>query len=431
MQVHCTGTHAHTMSANSLKYDDYSRQVSITSMTGKTLWGTCFDDRDLPIPGTETPAHPSKHARRSSDKLPVKVLPCWVVRSYLDPIEVTQEKGNCWKIDHDNTNAGAIRVLYVKMDPTTKSIATAATTEVIEVLGVPSTATNDEKAGGSYVVGGYGAIYATRSTKSVILPTGESVIIPFLRKSTLKTSVENVFTKVAPLMGIAAWHISRHWPVVCSSLSALFEHHPITGAKFMYPTRHQQQQGWTSACQDTTRSCSIASNQVALRFAPLNEISSTDLVAFGQTWGGTRPVQVQTYVPGYICIVVLRSDKRLHCNAVNVSSATPSWNATGLHIDVGDYTGEMGMPLIYVPTERGLLKIIPYCRKPIYKFVRSMDMVTWASICKYESTKAITCNQQWTCTQCTYINDFVVTGILRCAICNRIGGRSKIKKTIT
>jgi hypothetical protein len=47
------------------------------------------------------------------------------------------------------------------MDATTKSIATAATTEVIEVLGVPSTATNDEKAGGSYVVGGYGAIEVT------------------------------------------------------------------------------------------------------------------------------------------------------------------------------------------------------------------------------------------------------------------------------
>jgi hypothetical protein len=278
------------------------------------------------------------------------------------------------------------------------------------------------------VVGGYGDIYATRSTESVCLQTGESVIVPFLRTSTLKTCVENVITKVAPLMGIAARHILRHWPLVCPSLSALFQHHPITGAKFMYPTRRQQQHEWTSAYQDTTNSCSIASNQVAVRFAPIHEISSTDLIAFGQTWGGTRPVQVRTFEPGYICIVAMRSDKRLHCSAIDASSTTPAWNATGLHIDVGDYSGEMGMPLIYVPTERGLLKIIPYCRKPIYKFVTAMDTATWPRVCKYPSMRAITCSRQWTCTQCTYINDFVLSGILRCAICNSIGGRSKLTK---
>ena len=123
VQVHFTKFHAQTTEANILKYDDYSRQVYIKNVAGETLWGTCFDDSDLSIPGTETPAHSSTHARRLPDKLPVKVLPSWVVRSYLDPIFVTQKKRNCWEIDHDNHNAGAIRVLNVKMDECTKTIA--------------------------------------------------------------------------------------------------------------------------------------------------------------------------------------------------------------------------------------------------------------------------------------------------------------------
>jgi hypothetical protein len=263
-----------------------------------------------------------------------------VVESFLDPIFVTQKKRNCWEIDHDNARAGAIRVLYVKMERSTKLIATSATTSIIEALGVSSTATKDEKAGGTYVVGGYGAIYATWATKSVRLQTGESVIIHFLRTSTMKTCVEKVIDKVAPLIGIAARHISRHWPLVCSSIAALFQYHPITGANFMYPTRSQQQHDWTYACQNTTYRSSIASNQVAVRFAPWNGVSISALVAFGHTWSGTRPVQVQTFEPGYIFIVVMKSDQRLHCSAIDLSSSTPSWNATGLHIDVGDYTGE-------------------------------------------------------------------------------------------
>ena len=175
-------------------------------------------------------------------------------------------------------------------------------------------------------------------------------------------------------------------------MAALFQYHRITGTNFMYPTRIQQQHDWTYACQNTIYSSSIASNQVAVRFAPWNEVSSSDLVAFGHTWGGTRPVQVQTFEPGYICIVVMKSDQRLHCSAIDSSSSTPSWNATGLHIDGGDYTGEFGMPLIYVPTVRGLLKIIPYCRKPIYKFVTAMDAATWARVCQYLSMRAITCS---------------------------------------
>jgi hypothetical protein len=126
------------------------------------------------------------------------------------------------------------------MGRSTKLIAAAATTSIIEALGVFSTATKDEKAGGTYVVGGYGAIYATRATKSVRLQTGESVILPFLRTSTMKTCVEKAINKVAQLMGLAARHISRHWPLVCSSMAALFQYHPITGANFMYPTRSQQ-----------------------------------------------------------------------------------------------------------------------------------------------------------------------------------------------
>ena len=164
--------------AGTLKYDDYSWQVVIKRITGQSLWGTCFDESDLPIPGTETPAHQSTHARRLTEKLQVKILPSWVVRSFLDPIIVTQQKRNCWKLDHDNTRAGSIRVVYVKMGRSTKRIATAATTSIIEALGVSSTATKDEKAGGTYVVGGY-AIYASRGKKSVRLRTGASAILPF------------------------------------------------------------------------------------------------------------------------------------------------------------------------------------------------------------------------------------------------------------
>jgi hypothetical protein len=100
--VRITELETQTNTAGTLYYDDFSRQVFIKSMTGQTLWGTCFDKSDRPVQGTETPAHPSTHARRSSDKLQVKVLPSWVVESSLDPIFVTRKKRHCWEIDHDN-----------------------------------------------------------------------------------------------------------------------------------------------------------------------------------------------------------------------------------------------------------------------------------------------------------------------------------------
>ena len=216
-------------------------------------------------------------------------------------------------------------------------------------------------------------------------------------------------------MGLAAAHFSTLWLSVCESLAAAFRSHPVTGSAFMYPTHAQQQHGLQLPYDARLAESSIASNQVAIRFVPMDETSILDLLVLEHDQGG-HAFQIKTYDPGTICMVVLHSDKCLHCNVFRGEAEGVAWNATGLHVDVDDYSGPAGVLLIYVPMSYGLIKIIPYCQKPIHKFVVGIDKTTWQKVLR--ASPSIPQTAKWISSICTFINDLSTHRKFECVMCN-------------
>ena len=171
-------------SAGILCYDDALRQASIYSHDNHHVWGTQYSSADHTIVlGMEPPMHPSKHARRTSDKLPVRVLTGPVVSKHLKPYLTSSQCHTAWHMMAADTVRGSLWVLYVDITARVSNLAEHAALHVMHALAVKASHVQDKQADGLYVVGGFGAMAQSKNNMSMVLckgnMAGNKALVPF------------------------------------------------------------------------------------------------------------------------------------------------------------------------------------------------------------------------------------------------------------
>ena len=128
--------------------------------------------------------------------------------------------------------------------------------------------TADKKAGGSYVVAGYGLMPGPQVVVLQCRVGGDrggkvagKVSPPYTRRSTWAVRTAAAFAEAAPIMGYAADNMLELWPETLAEHSHAAREHPVVGDSFMFPSHAAQWYGLPGT------GASTPAHQCALRLA--------------------------------------------------------------------------------------------------------------------------------------------------------------------
>lgn len=199
-----------------------------------------------------------------------------------------------------------LKVLYFKMNDYEKSLVKRAVLHTLSAVEMNATV-HDSKAGGRYIVAGWGCMTKKKQQPMVQDPKSQKNInIPYLRHPLgFKKShiMEQAIQDVARLMGCCAEKVGICFPEVTDALAYKARFREVTGAFFQYPSHSQQQLGGS---RNDTCSGSLGCHQLGIRLS-------------GKT--------------------IMPSKQKHQC--LN--------SLCGVHLDSHDGKRKFGVPLIYAP----------------------------------------------------------------------------------